>query len=128
MKSAKINFREMIQDSQDYGSNEEHMISRVFFDLEVEGRIQRGLYADVKQPFGSKFEEYPLEVYTQPEYRKLMNYSAFRDAVEKYYRRLIGATGRGIRIEGGSNIRMRNNRFIQPQIIEFEIDDGEAGW
>ena len=53
MPHAKITFHELIQDSQDYGSNDEHMVSRVFFDLEFDGETKRGLYAHVKQPVGS---------------------------------------------------------------------------
>jgi hypothetical protein len=32
---AKVTFRKLIQDSQEYGSNDEHLVSRVFFDLEI---------------------------------------------------------------------------------------------
>jgi len=62
MVPAKISFRELIQDSQDYGSDDEHMVSRVFFDFEIEGSVHSNLYADVKQPVGSSFETAPLEV------------------------------------------------------------------
>ena len=34
MKKARVTFRKCIQDSQEYGSNNEYMVSRVFFDLE----------------------------------------------------------------------------------------------
>lgn len=41
------------------------------------------------------------------------NYQAFRDCTEAYFRSLIGGSGMGIRIEGGSNIVMTNNRYVQ---------------
>jgi len=35
MSKAKIIFYKCVQDSQDYGSDDEHMVSRVFFNLEI---------------------------------------------------------------------------------------------
>ena len=44
MSKATVNFHRCIQDSQDYGSNDEHMVSRVFFDLEVGNKQFNGLH------------------------------------------------------------------------------------
>jgi hypothetical protein len=128
MVPAKISFRELIQDSQDYGSDDEHMVSRVFFDFEIEGSVHSNLYADVKQPVGSSFETAPLEVSRPSDYKGPFNWQCFRDAVEQYYRSLVGSQGRGIRIEGASNIRMRNNRFVQPRVVEYEVDPKGGSW
>lgn len=35
MSKAKIIFHKCVQDSQDYGSDDEHMVFRVFFNLEI---------------------------------------------------------------------------------------------
>jgi hypothetical protein len=121
MAKAKVLFRELIQDSQEYGSNDEHMISRVFFDLEIDGVRHEGLYANVKQAVGSSFESAPLEVSSPTNYKGPFNFEAFRDAVEGYYRGLVGSQGSGIRISGGSNIRMKNNRFVSSAKSEFEV-------
>jgi hypothetical protein len=117
--NARVTFYKCIQDSQDYGSNDEHMVSRVFFFLEIDEK-RLDLHADIKQTVGSSFE---TENYKGP-----FNYDAFRDAAEKYYRSLVGSLGGGIRIQGGTNIRMRNNTFIQNMIAEFEVKEGSAGW
>ena len=34
MAKVKITFHKCIQDSQEYGSNDEHMVSRIFFSIE----------------------------------------------------------------------------------------------
>ena len=34
-KNARVTFYKCIQDSQDYGSDDEHMVSRIFFFLEI---------------------------------------------------------------------------------------------
>jgi len=128
MAIAKLFLNKLIQDSQDYGSNDEHMVSRVFFDLEIEGTKYEGLYADIKQPVGSSFESSPLEVSSPANYRGAFNHEAFRSIVEQYYRSLVGAGGSGIHISGGSNIRMRNNTFIQPVAAEFEVQVTGGPW
>lgn len=128
MPTVTVSFKKCIQDSQEYGSTDEHMVSRVFFDLEAEGKMTPNLSVDIRQVLGGAFEADPIEV-TRPEgYRGPFNYNAFRDAVEAYYRSLVGSTGSGIRIAGGGNIRMRNNTFVMPGRAQFDADEGNAGW
>jgi hypothetical protein len=126
-KNARVTFYKCIQDSQDYGSDDEHMVSRIFFFIEIDEK-RFDLHADIKQTVGSSFETGPIEVRLPEYYRGPINYDAFRDAAEKYYRSLVGSLGRGISIQGGTNIRMRNNIFIQEMTAEFEVEEGSAGW
>ncbi len=128
MATAIITLQKLIQDSQDYGSNDEHMVSRVFFDMEIEGKKYEALHADIKQSIGGSFETSALEVSNPANYKGPFNYEAFRAIVERYYRSLVGATGSGIRISGGSNIRMRNNTFVQPVTAEFEVKVTGGPW
>ncbi|MEX2162638.1 MAG: hypothetical protein WD823_00125, partial [Sulfuricaulis sp.] len=87
-----------------------------------EGAAHRGLHADIKQPVGSSYETAPLEVSKPANYKGPFNYAAFRDAAEAYYRGLVGSQGGGIRVGGGRNIRMRNNRFAKESVSEFDVD------
>ncbi len=128
MGTATVIFRKCIQDSQEYGSDDEHMVSRIFFDLELDGKQFKDLYVDVKQSVGSRFESFPLEVGTPQGYKGPFNWDAFSDAVDDYYRNLVGARGSGIRIEGATDIRMYNNKFIQEKQVQFEVAGSEAGW
>jgi len=126
---AKITFKKIIQDSQDYGSTEEHMVSRVFFDLEIEGKKFPDLYVDVKQTVGSEFETAPIEVGAPHEYSGPFDHEIFRKEVENYYRESFGSKGSAIRIEGGAkNIRMRNNVSVKPRVVGFEIKGTRSGW
>jgi hypothetical protein len=127
MGTAKIKFYKCIQDSQDYGSDNEHMVSRLFFTFELFDK-KFDLHVDIKQAVGITYETGPIEVGTPEGYKGPFNYEAFRNAAEKYYRRLVGSTATGIRIQGGSNIRMRNNTFIQEMTVECEVDEGTAAW
>jgi hypothetical protein len=98
------------------------MVSRVFFDLEIQGKLHSDLYTNVKQPVGGSFESSPLEVSRPVGYEGPFNYEAFREIIEQYYRSQVGASGRAINIGGGGgNIRMRNNKLVNPVVKEIEI-------
>ena len=128
MSKAKIHFQRLIQDSQDYGSDDEHMVSRVFFQIDIDGQVHPNLYADVKQTVGSSFEEGPLEVSRPVGYRGPFDHAVFSTVVEHYYRGLVGASGSGIRISGGANIRMRNNTFVQQATAEMDVSTSGGPW
>jgi hypothetical protein len=128
MPTAKVLFTHLIQDSQEYGSDGEHMVSRAFFDLDIDGTAHSGLYCDIKQAVGSSFESGPLDVSTPVGYSGPFNHQAFSEIAERYYRSLVGGAGHGIRISGGSNIRMTNNRFNAPMQAEFAVDATGGGW
>ena len=128
MPTATVHFHKCIQDSQEYGSDDEHMVSRVFLTLEAGGETYPNLTVDIKQTVGARFESSPLEVGPPKGYRGSYNYAAFRHLVEQYYRSLVGSKGHGIRIEGGSSVRMRNNTFVQPYTATFEYADKSAAW
>jgi len=136
MTKVKITFHKCIQDSQEYGSNDEHMVSRIFFSIEVtkvennEAKVEKydDLYADLKQVIGGKFEKNPIEVNppylsSGEPYSGAMNYQAFRNAAEDYFRGLVGTKASGIHIEGGSNIRMYNNLFMKEYSVDFQASD-----
>jgi hypothetical protein len=125
---AKVIFHRCIQDSQDFGSDNEHMVSRIFLTLEINGQRYENLHADIKQPVGSSYEFDPIEVYPLKGYQGPLNYEAFRNAVEKYYRTLVGSTASGIRISGGLNFRMQNNIFDRPAIAEFQVSENDTAW
>ena len=131
MVKGKLVFTKIIQDSQDYGSDDDHMISRVFFDLEARGLVYRDLYADVKQTVGTDYETAPLEVSFPRGYKGPLDYAAFREHVETYYRGAFGSTGGGIRFGPGvANIRMRDNTYISTKVVYFEVDPNRepSGW
>jgi hypothetical protein len=90
MPIAKIRFHRCIQDSQDYGSDDEHMVSRVFLTVEAEGRAYTDLTVDIKQAVGESFEQGVLEVSRPRGYDGALDYAEFRRAVEAYFRSLVG--------------------------------------
>lgn len=127
MVKGKLVFTKVIQDSQDFGSDDEHMVSRVFFDLEVRGEIHRGLYVDVKQTVGTDYETAPLEVSFPRGYKGPLDYGVFRQHVESYYREAFGSSGRAINVPSA---RMRNNTSTSTKVVDIEVDDHTepSGW
>ena len=129
MATMRITFQQLIQDSQDYGGDDDHMVSRAFFAIAVDGNNVGDHHADIKQTVGSDIESTPLEISNPPEYHGPFSYEAFRQAVENYYRSLVGTTGRGIRIGAGvTGLRMRNNTFVKTSSVEFEVSDQGSIW
>jgi hypothetical protein len=127
MAKAKVTFHRLIQDSQDFGSDDEHMVSRAFFTLEVNG-AKHDLSADIKQTVGSSYESGPIEVSKPNGYSGPFSHQEFQKAAETYYRSLVGSSGSGIRIQGGANIRMRNNTFVKQAEFEFEVGKESPAW
>lgn len=124
MKKVSIVFEKCIQDSQDFGGNDEHMVSRVFFKMHVNDQNHDNLYANIKQSVGGNYESDPIEVSLPVGYNGLLNYQKFQEETEKYYRSsLKSAIGRI-----GGNVRMRNNVFSTIREIQFEVDEKDFAW
>ncbi len=119
MAEIMVTFHRCHQDSQEYGSDDEHMVSRVFFSLEVDGQPKGEFYAGLKQVVGDDFETGAIEVGLPVGYEGPFSYGEFTKAATTYFRSLVGSKGSGIRIEGGRNIRMRDNQFVQEAQFRF---------
>ena len=130
MAKGKLIFNKIIQISQDLGGKDEHMVSRVFFDLEVGNEVHRGLYSDVKQALGTKYEKAPLEVSLPRGYKGPLAYGVFRRQVEDYYREGFGSTAKGIRLGPGVTTTMQDNVYSSKKVVDIEIGEkkGRSGW
>ncbi len=122
MPKLTLRFSRMILDSQDFGSDDEHMVSRVFFSVAgPDGKPVGDFHADVKLVVGGSYETDPLEVGPPIGYQGPWDQERFREAVTAYVRRCVGSSGTGIRLgPGAKGIRMRNNTFAFP--FEAAID------
>jgi hypothetical protein len=128
MAKSAITFHELRQDSQQYGSDDEHMVSRVFFGMVINGKDYHGLSVDLKQTVGSTAAD-PIEVGRPIGYTGPLNYQDFRAGVEAYFRSLVGKAGTGIQIGGGGSVRMTDNVFQKTLVFEFDVDDkAHAAW
>ncbi len=116
----KVHFTSCVQDSRDYGSDDEYIVSRVFFSIECEGLQYTGLQADIKQAVDDDIETDSLEVTLPQGYDGPISDEGFRRAAGAYYRMLLGRGGTGIQ-SGISNTRMRDNTFLMPCSFEFPL-------
>jgi hypothetical protein len=113
MGTAKVTFHKCIQDSIDLGSDDEHMVSAIFFDLEMNGEAHPDLCVEVRQLVGGG----PLEVGDPMRYSGPINCQAFRQAVETYFLDLVGPQVSADVQEG----RLQNNIFLEDKVVEFEV-------
>jgi len=126
----KLIFSRLIQNSQELGTDDDHLVSRVFFDLETPEGINGGLHSDVKLSPGADFSNDPLEVSFPDAVRDVLGYETLRREVEQYYRDNVGATGRGIMIgPGAKGIVMKDNLFVSRKEVEVELlGSSKVGW
>lgn len=123
MKKAKIIFFKCIYDSQEFGSDDEYLVSRVFFNLEYDG-IASDSFAQVKQPAGSSCNEKFIEVSFPDRIPDYFNLDNLTDAVKAYYMRLVGARGCFIKV-GDSSISARiqtmNKSYLMTHEEQFNV-------
>ena len=124
----KLEFKKCIQNSQDYGSTDEHMVSRVFFDLYKQDKFHQTFCVDIKQTVGGNYETDSIEIISISPPLTQTNYLEFQKCVEKYYRSLVGSSGQMINIKGATNVRMRNNTIYKTMICEFDVEESSDGW
>ncbi len=85
--------------SQKLGSDDEQMVSVMNFTLTIGDESFEKLIVVVKQTVGSDFNTAPLEVSAPIGYDGPINFNAFRDEVENYYRERVGERGRVLDID-----------------------------
>lgn len=111
MPKFTVTFHKWIQDSQEFGSTDEHMVSRVFFSLDVDGKGAGDFTADLKQAVGSEFNDANIEVGPPNGYDAPFDHEGFSRAARNYISGWIGPGGRAIKVQGSTVLRMRNNTY-----------------
>ena len=126
MSTATVTFHKLIQEAQDVSSTDSkqnHVVSRVFFRLDLNDEHYADMSVILRQPFGTDYAKESIEV-EKPfgSYAGNWNQDAFRKIVEDYYRSAIGSQGKAMRIGPGSgNVRMRGNTIGFLKSYQLEI-------
>lgn len=132
MPIMRVHVAGCLQNSHELGSTDEHMVSRFFLKLEVDGKPVGEAHVDVKQVVGSKYRDNePLEVGPPTGYRGPFNDRAFRQHISDIYRRrVVGPVSGGAIVSstGEGTIIMRDNRFGLNETFDIEIGPQPAGW
>ena len=116
-----VQFKELIQDSQNYGSDDQHMVSRVFFDLQVGEKRYPGAYANIRQKVGAVASD-PIDVSPPAGYVGPFDNKKFQAEAEKYFRSVIGDAGSSGRSDrSGKSLRIRDCRHRKAASVSFEV-------
>lgn len=126
MSRSSVTFKACLLDAADYGSTADCMVSRVYFDLVVNGYLRPDLWAEVKQKMEGNFLSMPVEITGPRVLEPALRCLSFRDAVEAYYKSVRGAaeaaaTGHMPRTSYGVSMEI-------PANVMFSLDrecDGE---
>ncbi|MGH7826880.1 MAG: hypothetical protein ACREQ7_17125 [Candidatus Binatia bacterium] len=125
MSKIRVMFHKCSEAGQEQGNNDQHMVSRLYFSLEIRGQRYDGLYAEVKQT-GEPSHAGHIEV-SSPQgaaYTGPFNYEIYRYAAENYYWNII----RRHRIPSRAGTRIRNNEVICPAVVEFDASGPDVSW
>lgn len=127
MPVATIAFRRCVVNSSAYGSDDEHIGSRVFFDLQLEDEAYANVSVDVRQLVREGAEREPLLVSHPKGYEGPFNFQVFQCLVEFYYRQAVGEKWG---MFGNTGIRMRLEEWVieHEMLVQFEVFDEEAEW
>ncbi|WP_289041454.1 hypothetical protein [uncultured Zobellia sp.] len=124
MPVKNILFTKCIQNYQEIGSLNEQMRAQIFFKMD--GKEYNCI---IFQPRGEgfEFEEDPIVLESLHEdVKETLKYDSLKDALEDYYRDLIGKNGSIVKIEGGRNIVIANGKFIKEKLAKVELIDKKS--
>ncbi len=123
MPQIKVEFSRCVQDSQEYGSDDEHMVSRLFLTIYVDGEKKAETHCDIKQVVGAGYETGAIEVSRPAAYSGSFNHEEFVKYARRYYRSLVGSGSKGVSFgPTAKQIRMRHNTFVVPLEVTFGAD------
>jgi hypothetical protein len=128
MPLVRINISHCIQDSQEYGSTDEHMVSRVFHRITVDGVPKGDSHCDIKQIVGATYSSEDMEVGLPYNHQGPFNHQVYTDEIKGYFSRLVNSSGATISLGKAQKVRMRNNRFDIPYQFEFQAGRPTASW
>ena len=90
---AEVIFHRVHLDSLEFGSNDEIIVSRVFFDVLIQGKRLTDLFANVKQVAGTDAGSALLEVTRPAGQLGLITHRGLAHCIEQYFRRIVIAHG-----------------------------------
>ena len=111
-KRVRVKLKRFIQNSQEAGSNDSHMISRVFYEMVVNGNKQGSFYSDITQPVGSEYVAEDLEVTAPNGYKGAFDQARFAKGIRNYYQRIAGS----------KSTTMKNNTIVLDAKFAFDAD------
>ena len=117
--TTRIIFHKVVQDGLEFGSDETRSISRVYFDLEVDGELFDDLYVDVEEPADGTHETEDIVVGQPRGVPTALDLESFEHAVCVYYQNLVTSAGYGKHLAKGKGFRSHGNELGLEQVVEL---------
>ncbi len=116
--ATRIILHKVVQDALEFGSTETVSVSRVFFDLEGDGKTFEDLYVDVEEPADGEHhtEEISVGAFQSP---VELERGAFEDAVRSYYQSLVTSAGYGKHLAKGKGFRTHGDTLSLEKVLEL---------
>jgi hypothetical protein len=128
MPVVTVNVTRCVQDSQEYGSTDEYMVSRVFYSIDVDGVSKGNDYSDLKQVVGSAYSSDNIEVSPPKGYRGPYDHKSFSNEMAGYFCKCVNSSGAVLSLGSAAQFRMKNNTFAIPYRFQFEAEEQAASW
>jgi hypothetical protein len=119
MAEVVVRFTACDQNSQEAGTDDEHMVSRLFFSVEVDGKHLGDYHVDLKQTVRSDMVEGLIEVPRPDRIPEPWNQNAFANEARAYFRQRVR--------RGAKVMTMIENRFEIPKTVRFTATDVATG-
>lgn len=123
MKTAKVTFHKIIVEKQVLGGDEECILSKVVFSLEIEGQRYENLSVPLKQVVGTTYEEKAFEVGIPKGYGGPFNYEHFRKVATDYYVVDTGAFAKLLKVHKNSKVILESMTFEQEITFEMTVEN-----
>lgn len=123
MSTVTLRFNRVVVNSQAHRTTNDHMVSVVEYVILVNGANLGFHQSLIRQPAGGDMQDL-IEVSPPDDYAGPMDYQAFRDAVEGYFRSCVGPEGRGVRMPWEAVLTMNDVIFGFASEVTFEAEDG----
>ena len=120
MATATVAFRKCVINSPEVDGDENHLASRIYFDLDIDEEGHANAYVDVRQSLVPGLEDEPLEISAIHGYEGPLNFEVFRGSVELYFRQATGGKG-SIFSTGGKFLPLTDWTIEQEMLIQFEV-------
>lgn len=117
--ATRIIFHKVVQDELEFGSDDTHSVSRVFFDLEEDGELYENLYVDVEEPADGTHQTEDIVVGKPQGAPVTLDPESFKQAVCVYYQRLVNSAGYGKHLAKGKGFRSHGDELGLEQVVEL---------
>lgn len=117
--ATNVRFHRVVQDSKEFGSTETTAVSKVFFDIEVDGKTFSDLHVDIEEAVSSSHSNEEISVGKLIGVPDSVDQKALQDAVRTYYQSLVTSAGFGKHLAKGKGFRTFGNELGMEQVIEL---------